>query len=304
MCEMTTKWRAWLAVAAVLATIFTVQAAAPAAAHTRYTFLQFNMSGHMNHLGRTEDVVPAVTNSITSSFPTAVSLNEVCENQFAQIYWNANAAGGGYNAHFAEVVPAGSGICGGHAYGLALLLRGDDPGYFSERSLPIDRNADPPREPRTLICGQTGYAGGLQRLIVCSSHLEPGDGAGGNQDWKYAQMKDIAESVLIPFADARQAVAFMGDTYLTADEMIFATKGRFAHTVRGNTKTNPDCLPTAAALQQHPGWAQACATGTLVQQADHVMVSTNRSYDVSGSITSTRVSDHLPVRGTAAIRYP
>jgi endonuclease/exonuclease/phosphatase family metal-dependent hydrolase len=296
---MMRKWRACLAAAGLLAATFTVHTATPAAADARYTFLQFNMSGHMNHGGATDVIVPAVVNSITSSWPTAVSLNEVCEDQYAEILWHSNVAGGGYNAHFAETWPEEKGFCGGgQAFGIALLLRGDNPGGLSVHPLP----SEPGSEQRKLICGNTGLAGHPTRLGVCSSHLAPGDGNPDTPSWKHAQMKYISDTVLIPYAQAGNAMAFMGDTYLNEAEMRFSTAGLYAHTAVGNTKTNPECRATAWAKEHNKDWAKDCEDGELTHQYDYVMVSINRSHSRSGAITRTLWSDHLPVRGSATFR--
>jgi endonuclease/exonuclease/phosphatase family metal-dependent hydrolase len=291
---MTRKWRSWLAAAGVLAAVLTVQPATSATSATsvpvevRYTFFHFNMAGNVNHAGRTQFIVPAVVSSITSTWPSAVSLNEVCANQFREIYWGANAAGGGYHGRFATTIPQGTpGVCNGEAYGLALLVQDASEQSFAEFSLPVQPSA----EPRKLICATKGVAGNPAGLKICNTHLQGGD-------QKYVQMKVVSEKHLIPAARAGQAVAFMGDTYLDEDEMRFSTAGLYAHTALGNTSKNPNCRATEWA---NPQWKLGCP-GRLTEQNDYVMVSTNRFHSLSGAVTSTVWSDHLPVRGAASLR--
>jgi endonuclease/exonuclease/phosphatase family metal-dependent hydrolase len=295
MRQSTKTWRVCLATAALLTAMLTVAPATPAAADARYTFLQFNMAGNANHGGATTDIVPAVVASLRSSWPTAVSLNEVCRNQYDKILWDANAAGGGYTGYFAQIWPAGGSTCRGGAYGLALLLRGHDAGGFTEHPLPFQ----PGQEPRKFICGDTGWAGQSPRLGVCSTHLAPGD-----TNWKHDQMRHIGNTVLIPFAQHGNAVAFMGDTYLSEAEMRWYTGGHYTHLALGHTMTNDDCTPTVWSLLNNTQWAGECANGTLTRQSDYVMVTTNRSYNRSGGVTHTYHSDHLPVRGAASFRTP
>lgn len=281
-----TMMRRLLSVLAGLCLISTLAEPATAQAQARYTFFQFNMAGNMNHFGQTDRIVPAVVGSITRHWPTAVSLNEVCENQFAAIYWIVNAQGGGYHGHFAKTVPTGA--CNGHAYGLALLIKkGVAP--FKEELLANVGGA----EPRKVICGTTNAW--VPRLKVCSSHFY------GPQAVKYAQMEHVATRHLIPAAQQGQAVAFLGDTYLTPDEMLFGTAGLFKHTALGNTHVNPNCTATPEAKQdtwdKRIQWVKACEAGQLRNQFDYVMVANARNID--GHIGTTEWSDHLPVHGAA-----
>lgn len=283
----------WLA-AVVVTVALTIYPAAPAAAQARYTFLQFNMAGNMNHVGLTEIIVPAVVRSITSTWPSAVSLNEVCKNQFDAIYWIINGEGGGYHGYFAETRPQDPERCGGlAAYGLALLIKKGNPASFGEQLLPDGLTPEGlPTEPRKVICGNALPTLGTPRLRVCSSHLQ------GGSDVKYKQMTHITQRHLIPAAQRGEAIAFMGDTYLTPDQMIFFTGGGlFKHTALGYTSNNPNCTATESAKRLRPLWAVACETHELKYQYDYVMVA--NAHNIDGAVTTTQWSDHLPVRGAA-----
>jgi endonuclease/exonuclease/phosphatase family metal-dependent hydrolase len=295
---MTKRWRAWLTAAGILAAGLTVQSAAPAAAQSTYTFFQFNMAGNMNHAGHTELIVPAVVDSVTSSWPTAVSLNEVCRNQYNEIGWIINASGGRYGGLFVPMRAPQSNVCGGHEYGVALFIRGAEQTSFT--SHPLTSTGD---ETRYMICGNTAIAG--PRLGVCSSHLQPGGGAGAV---KYTQMDEIARTALIPFAEAGLPMAFMGDTYLSPDEMRYITRGLYRNAAPGHTMTNPACEPTkwaeklAEIYDYYEAWVNECEAGNLHRQSDYVMVSENKLVSATGGPTTTRWSDHKPVRATVVFR--
>ncbi|MBF6173143.1 hypothetical protein [Nocardia blacklockiae] len=295
-----TRWFALTGIS-VLAAAFALLPTTPAAAATQYTFFHFNMAGNMNHGGHSDFIVPAVRDSITNNWPTAVSLNEVCENQFAEIYWDINARGGNYTGHFSEILPAPQTLpnghkddwCDGHRYGLALFIRGTDLRFDESKLNPIvDRGkSDQLRnEQRWVICG-TARGDSAPRLEVCSAHLFGGD-------LKFVQMDQIADEHLFPAVRRGAAVAFMGDTYLDADAMVQHTGGLFEHTVRGNTFPNPDCHTTQWTRWSRKDIAAHCP-GKPTRQNDHVMVSVNRARDIGGAITHSDWSDHIPVRGHA-----
>ncbi|MFY0562225.1 hypothetical protein ACN28E_00150 [Archangium lansingense] len=256
--------------------------ASPAAAAQRLTFFHMNIAGHMQHAGRTENIAPAVISSITSSWPSVVSLQEVCEQQFAKILLEVNRLGGRYDARFAHSDESRN-PCNGGFYGDVLMTRGVN-NTWDERHLPAMDG-----EERKLICVNTGFA---VRIMACAAHLAPVE-----RQKKLEVMGWIGKYFLIPFAQVGAPAVFLGDTYLTPDEMSFLTGGLFAHTVRGNTYNNPNCTRIPAYTS-----GKFKCPGPSTIQYDYIMVSTNKFSGWSGAVTSTKWSDHLPVRGAATVR--
>jgi endonuclease/exonuclease/phosphatase family metal-dependent hydrolase len=267
--------------------------AAPAAAAQRLTFFHMNIAGNMLHAGRTENIAPAVINSITSSWPSVVSLQEVCEQQFKQIYWEVNRLGGRYEARFAHT-QENRRPCQGGFYGDVLMTRGVN-NTWNEQILPFqnrDSNGNLIGDLRKVVCVTTGFA---LRIIACAAHLEP------SSLRSYANMDWIGKNFLIPYANFGVPTVFLGDTYLNEAYMRWYTGGIFAHTVLGNTYNNPDCTrPTYTAPEEHPRGFKCGGPSTT--QYDYIMVSTNRFSGWSGEVTRTKWSDHLPVRGAATVR--
>jgi len=158
---MSSRSAHWLrAGMAIVAAVVLLAATASGAAATpgRQTYLQLNMCGNAcNHGGLA--VVRHIEAAIRSARPYAVTLNEVCENQFDQL--SADLAV--YRGRFDPTGP----ICGnGVRYGNAILMRTKAVKLVGSWSLPSVAGG----EPRRLMCVSPGQAGPVP-LIACVTHL-------------------------------------------------------------------------------------------------------------------------------------
>jgi endonuclease/exonuclease/phosphatase family metal-dependent hydrolase len=118
------------------------------------TYLQFNMCGNVCNGGGVA-ILTKLATVIANRRPYAVTLNEVCENQFARL----EARLAGYEGRFDPTGP----VCrNGARYGNAALLRTREVSLVGSWSLPNLAG----REPRRLMC-----VGGVDPAIVCVTHI-------------------------------------------------------------------------------------------------------------------------------------
>jgi len=118
------------------------------------TYLQLNLCGNVCNGGGLA-IVTKLANVIANRHPYAVTLNEVCENQFARL----EARLAGYEGRFDPTGP----VCrNGARYGNAALLRTREVSLVGSWSLPNLAG----REPRRLMC-----VGGVDPAIVCVTHI-------------------------------------------------------------------------------------------------------------------------------------
>jgi endonuclease/exonuclease/phosphatase family metal-dependent hydrolase len=123
----------------------------------RQTFLQFNMCGNACNHGDVT-VVRNLERTIAEGRPVAVTLNEVCENQYDRLRSDLPD----YSGRFDATGPR----CGnGTRYGNAVLVRGSDPDPVGSWQLP-NPGAD---ETRRLLCVR-GHPDGAS-LVVCVTHI-------------------------------------------------------------------------------------------------------------------------------------
>jgi endonuclease/exonuclease/phosphatase family metal-dependent hydrolase len=145
-----------LVVGAVLAA--TAFAYGAVATPGRQTYLQLNMCGNAcNHGGLA--VVHRIEAAITGGWPYAVTLNEVCENQFDKLSADLTA----YRGRFDPTGP----VCGnGERYGNAILIRTQGVELVGSWSLPSIAGG----EPRRLMCLSPRPASPAP-VIACVTHL-------------------------------------------------------------------------------------------------------------------------------------
>jgi endonuclease/exonuclease/phosphatase family metal-dependent hydrolase len=156
--------RRWLGVAVAVLALAGPVGARPAGADradladVRQTYLQFNMCGNACNHGELA-VVRNLEHTIAADRPVAVTLNEVCENQYDRLRRDLV----GYAGHFDPTGPR----CGnGTRYGNAVLVRGSGFDLVGSWQLP-NPGAD---ETRRLLCVR-GRPVGADALVVCVTHI-------------------------------------------------------------------------------------------------------------------------------------
>ena len=141
-------WR-WLG-----AVVSALVVAVPTGPHpTDATYLQFNMCGNLCNHGAL-DVVRNLEDTVSAERPAAVTLNEVCENQYDQLRLDLPGFGGRFD-------PTGPHCDNGTRYGNAVLTRGSAADLVGSWPLP-NPGGD---EGRRLMCVR-GRA-----LVVCVTHV-------------------------------------------------------------------------------------------------------------------------------------
>ncbi|MGE5831152.1 MAG: endonuclease/exonuclease/phosphatase family protein [Micromonosporaceae bacterium] len=163
--------RAWLATGAVIAAAVAIGALtasdeARPATH-RQTYLQYNLCGNACNSGGL-GIVTDVERSIRQAGPFAVILNELCENQYAELEAGLALYAGRFD-------PTGPRCRNGAPYGNAILARVTEVDLVGSWLLP-----SPVRdETRRLMCLQTPEE--AASVVVCVTHLSNEDGNVGPQ---------------------------------------------------------------------------------------------------------------------------
>ena len=114
---------------------------------------------------------------IAGQRPSAVTLNEVCENQFAQLVEGLDYYSGRFD-------PTGPICSDGARYGNAALLRSTDVSLVGSWALPDLAGS----EPRRLLC-VTGHPNDGRPLVACVTHISTQRRDAG------AQIDAVAETV-------------------------------------------------------------------------------------------------------------
>jgi endonuclease/exonuclease/phosphatase family metal-dependent hydrolase len=124
----------------------------------RHTYLQFNLCGNACNNGELRVVSELVT-AVRARRPFAVTLNEVCENQYTRL----RADLGSYHGRFD---PTGARCRNGGRYGNAVLVRSEEVDVVGGWDLP-----NPARdEARRLLCLSTALPDAAT-LVVCVTHV-------------------------------------------------------------------------------------------------------------------------------------
>jgi endonuclease/exonuclease/phosphatase (EEP) superfamily protein YafD len=144
---------------AAVAAVGAVLATAAFAPGASTTYLQLNVCGNVcNHGGVA--VVGNLSRAIAADRPFAVTLNEVCENQYDRL----RALSPSYRGRFDPTGP----VCGnGTRYGNAVLVRASGVDFVGSWPLPDPSGG----ETRRLMCV------GTRSVVVCVTHVsyEPAD---------------------------------------------------------------------------------------------------------------------------------
>jgi endonuclease/exonuclease/phosphatase family metal-dependent hydrolase len=146
-----------VAVAGVLLAAVTLTGGTSAASG-QHTYLQFNMCGNLCNDGDLA-VARHLADTIVADEPDAVTLNEVCENQYERLLADLPAYRGRFD-------PTGPVCDNGARYGNAILVRAPAVTLLGSWRLPSPAGG----EPRRLMCLTTVPPGGPS-LDVCVTHI-------------------------------------------------------------------------------------------------------------------------------------
>lgn len=153
--------RRWLGIVVAALAVAGPVSADPATAHApaaHQTYLQFNMCGNACNHGDMA-VVHNLEHTIAADQPVAVTLNEVCENQYDSLRRDLPAFTGRFD-------PTGPRCGNGTRYGNAVFVRGSGLDVIGSWQLPNPAGD----ETRRLSCVRGHPAGGAA-LIVCVTHI-------------------------------------------------------------------------------------------------------------------------------------
>ncbi len=149
-----TTWVRLLAIAATVVAALALSGPADATGDLQ-TFLQFNLCGNACNRGGLQ-VVTRLEDAIDARRPFAVTLNEVCENQFARLRTDLVLYHGRFD-------PTGPTCHNGSRYGNAILVRAANATLVGGWNLPNPAGD----ETRRLVCLRTQQP----RLIICVTHI-------------------------------------------------------------------------------------------------------------------------------------
>ncbi|MFD5146172.1 endonuclease/exonuclease/phosphatase family protein [Streptomyces sp. NPDC058401] len=330
--------RAATAVALALAAVFTSGGAAPAAGTTiaqTYTVWHWNVSGHkINNGSATTGMVAAAVGSIKSQDPSPdfVSFNELCYSQYKAIRDQLNSAPNAWTqatnyARWSETHPAGTGICGGEAFGNALFskaqLRGEQNYILPADYTQAEADSGAYHEDRSLLCAALADQATMK---FCTTHITTSNRRLPNPDSAKINTQQLGavRNILKGFADAGETYLVAGDfnaepdmsrmgSLMTTHTELDSTDARCLNYGEWTAIDNPEIndpdtgLPPCAANGGNPKIDMILArTDRLVDPAAGFTADTKSiptTCTVDGK-TNQLCSDHRVLIGTATLSVP
>ncbi|MBO0867194.1 MAG: endonuclease/exonuclease/phosphatase family protein [Micromonosporaceae bacterium] len=191
------RLRAGVVVVAMVVLVGVAVTDVSVAAAGRQTYLQLNMCGNACNAGGLA-VVRNLRDSITTARPVAVTLNEVCENQFDWLRGDLP----GYRGRFD---PTGPTCVNGAHYGNAILVRAPEVELVGSWPLPSPTGG----EPRRLMCLRANppHTGAL---VVCGTHISYAAADIGPQ---VAAVSRIVQPLEAPGPDGVQPAVLLGGDF-------------------------------------------------------------------------------------------
>jgi endonuclease/exonuclease/phosphatase family metal-dependent hydrolase len=157
-CARGVRLRSVAIVAVAIAVIGTLAFDGARATTDRQTYLQFNICGNACVSGAL-GVVENLADTIRRRRPAAVTLNEVCENQYDRLT-------AGLAAYRGRFDPTGPRCRNGERYGNVVLIRTTSAGLVGSWELPSPAED----ETRRLMC-LGAHVPPTPRLVVCVTHI-------------------------------------------------------------------------------------------------------------------------------------
>lgn len=246
----------------------------PASNVSGVKFFEFNMCGSVCNKGDVIGVVDALRDSILSYRPDVVLLNEACLGQVDRLYDQLVLNGYQMNGSFGATtgVSACPGAEGERWFGNAVLTRGAGIGAPEMIALP---NRPTLAEQRSIISMAAGLRG--VRALVSATHLTP---RAKDEEYNRLQITEVAR--------IHNERAFLGNVVVLG----------------GDFNAIPDQLheiyPPAGRFQEidHPENEATYST----RKIDYIFLNVEKFSGLWGDATSSRWSDHRPLKGSATLR--
>ena len=291
----TTGRRAALITLAAL--VLALVGAGSAHAEMRYRFWHFNACGSACNKDKSAALVEAIRKSIEDYSPHAVSLNEICRNQYVALKNELNARlvwemDGRYIFTDTE-----SNDCPDGSYGIAVLTRSTIADHMW-MPLPEPHND----ETRKLLCARVGAP---HTVRFCTTHIVDEKHAESQAPQIRAVAQNVTSSV-----DAGRPTVLMGDfnvppEHPALNDLYDANHnppgiGKFQEVDENNDKDTAPCR-----CGEHT-WDGASILGwtTSSHKYDYIFVNQRDWSTVWGDATGSDFSDHDPLRGAADLGAP
>ena len=272
--------RLGVALATVFATVALVAPATPAHA-TDYTqnYMQFNMCGNACNSGGLA-VATDVENSVEnrSPQPFVVTLNEVCENQYQQLWRNLTPYYGFFDA-------TGPTCSNGARYGNAILVRTSSFTRLGPWTLPNPGG----NETRHLVCLKIPMSGNLP-MVACVTHI---DYHSVNIAPQIKRVAEIAGSYY-----STSGVLVGGDFNTTPSSTALNPMYRSAYSPSGTGLFNEVDAPSSLS-RTYKSTSYNEGTFQDGRKLDYIFLSSPDWTGFSGDATSAVRSDHVVLWGHA-----
>jgi endonuclease/exonuclease/phosphatase family metal-dependent hydrolase len=216
--------------------------------------LHFNMAGGAKNDGR-YPIIGRIIREVQERKPDVISLNEICDRQYAHLLIQLENIGYSMAGYFQEsrtfvpdciVFPDTRNEAGN-----AVLVRGSlvsDQGYIFTTGHVLEKREQPIiTESRSVACVTARFTGSDQQVKVCSTHLAPKDSNAANP---YAAPEAEAKELSRVFGPEAAAGAFilMGDLNLLPGNSALSTlyaptagNGKFLETDQYNHCSGSSC---------------------------------------------------------------
>ncbi|MEU3165437.1 endonuclease/exonuclease/phosphatase family protein [Streptosporangium sp. NPDC006930] len=190
---------------------------------TPLKLMHFNLSGGILNNG-TYPIIGRIVREVQARRPDVISLNEICDRQYAHLVDQLAAAGYAMQGYFQEsrtfvpdciVFPDTRNEAGN-----AILVRAEvtqQKGYMFTSDHKLEERDQPVvTEERSVACVVANFPPANQSVKACSTHLADGDASGAQ-----AETRELTR-VFGPEANSRPFI-LMGDLNLTPDDAAIGT---------------------------------------------------------------------------------
>jgi endonuclease/exonuclease/phosphatase family metal-dependent hydrolase len=280
----------------------------PAAAQT-LKLLHFNMAGATLNNGQ-YPIIGRIIREVQERRPDVISLNEICDRQYAHLLIQLEAIGYPMVGYF-QKSRTFVGTClrlpdTRHEAGNAILVRGSltgDQGYMFTTGHVLQAREQPTvTESRSVACVTAVLAGGGQPVKACSTHLAPKDSGQANPyAAPEAEVRELAR-VFGPEAAAGPFILLGDLNLLPADPALgtlYPPAGAFSEVDQYRTCTADTCGgPVPGGLPSH---SEGKIDYTFVSRAHFAFAYQNVQMVDAGNCDSHACSDHRIFRSEVTL---